>query len=216
MALNPAAKPASTEPAPGLNGASAESVQPDYVTKTEYDALIQRLDNQSRVLGKLESSIRKDDAPKPKAEEDKTLTERIRAMEEKEQKQKQKAARLEIKAALTTAGAQPEGIEGFAKMLYSEYQPAIEVDDEDRVLITEAEGKKAPVGEWVRAFLQSDKGKWMMAPKAAPVDKSSARSMPSKSSSSGDVMKISKDDYRHDPMKYTRMLQEGKKWEFDD
>lgn len=157
---------------PQENSAQAQEPEPktenpEYVTKEQFNQLLERIENQSKIIGSLKSKK----APEP--EKPDTLTERIRALEEREARAKNNVARSVVSNAIISHGGNPDVARDQAQFLLTKLGGRLTITDEDQVLIEDNE-KLVPATDYLKAFLQTE-GRWMLPPKSPPNAKGSAR-----------------------------------------
>jgi len=172
----------SRQPDPTLDpqgvGAPDNETAPTFVAKTEFDALVTRLDGISGAVGSLKDSIQKmpkiDDEP-PKKPIDAPLAERVRAIEEREEKWRQKAARESIASVLVAEGQEYPIAQDQARFLQEVFGKQVQVDDGGDVFFQDG---ITPVRmqDHVKAYLQTQ-GKWMLPVKKPPSGEPARRGM---------------------------------------
>lgn len=203
---------ASAESADSQISASDESANPQYVSRAEFDECMNQVKNQSRIIGRYESILKKTEqaektAPKT---EDVTLVEMQRKMDDMVKTQKAKTAKLALREALGAEGVNPDFVEDYADFLAHKFSDSIHVDEtNDKVMFREAEDKHAPLREWTKAYVHTYGRAWL-TPKAAPVDKTSSRSSGSSGAGEDGFIRISADEYRKNPGAYAKAMAQGK------
>ena len=157
-------------------------------TPDKYEELKQRVEGQSRLLGKLTSALEKFEkmqapAPAPeKAPEEKSLTERQRKLEQEWAQKTQKARDRAVKQMIASA-LQHEGIADVqlatrqANFLKSELADRIAVDDDTDEVTIDDGGQQVPVGKFLHAYLQTEQGNWLLPSKKPANDKNAAKGL---------------------------------------
>lgn len=170
-----------------------------------YEELQQRIEGQSRLLGKLTSAMERLEknmsAPKAPEEkpEEKTLTERQKRLEQEWAQKTQKARDRAVKQ--TIAGAlQAEGItdpalaQRQANFLRSELFDRISVDDDTDAVTIDDNGTQVPVEKYLHAYLATPEGNWLLPQKRPPNDKGAAKGFGASVGSDG-KLRISKEEF---------------------
>lgn len=135
--------------------------------KTQIADLTKKIDGVNLAKNRIEAKAEKKAEKDP---EDATLTARVKAAETREANVRKREQFNAIHSALLGNGIHKEKASRFAKLVMMEEADKIEMDETDplqpRVLYKESEDKKTPLNEWIKAYLESDKGNWMKPDRA--------------------------------------------------
>lgn len=184
MAREDVRKDTAVPPPPEDGDKDQDKNQNDDKNVANYEALLQRVEGQSRLLGKLTSALEKIEKgatkpPEPPPEE-KSLTERQKKLEmewvQKTQKARDRAVKQTIAGALQKEGVQDPALAvRQANFLKSELSDRIAVNDDTDEVTVDDGGTQVPVEKFLHAYLQTDEGSWLMPQKRPPNDKGAAR-----------------------------------------
>lgn len=158
--------------------AQAEKSGPEFVTKSDFGAILKRIDSQSALINKLQKRLESTpqekpnaDAPKPDplAQQVKELVEERKIAREKEERRRAKSIRTAVKSELLESGVNPQFLDDLSDLLVSRNSGVLQVDDDDNVFFRATDDvDPQPVQEWVKTYLATDKGRAYLKPKQNP------------------------------------------------
>jgi hypothetical protein len=204
--------PSDKEPAPTSTGAQDPKVESPEAAQVkepsekpeQMAALLERLDKQSAVINRLQKAYEKlsvapvkekDEKPVDgKANEYTQLVKDMAELKAKEARAQARAAKTSIKAELMKAGLHDAFIDDQTDILHVRNADRIKVDDEGNA--TFDDGVEAvPLSTWVQSYVQSDKGRAYLKPKANPSVQGMGRSQHPSAGTLG-VRTVTRDDLR--------------------
>jgi hypothetical protein len=151
------------------------------VTRQELEALLERVNQQSGILGKITKALEKLTEPKAStAKIDDNINQgveaRLKLLEEREKKslEKESSTRMRIiqtklARALVDAGVQPTMAEDLSRVVLQRESAKFQMDDEtEDVLVNTSGDEKINLQRFSQLYLMSDKGKPYLGSKKNP------------------------------------------------
>lgn len=149
---------------------AAESNAEIATLKTQLAELSEKYEKLNFAKLRIEAKAEKKEAKQESSAEDQTLTARVKAIAEREAMVRKREQFTAIQGALIQEGVSKDQAPRFAKLVMIEEGDKLEMDESDplqpRILYKESDEKKSSVGDWMKAYLSTDKGAWMKPPKA--------------------------------------------------
>ena len=179
---------------PTVAPTATETEDSPYATRDEFQQMAAKMD---KIFGTIGSVLEKVSGAKQKEQDqqkDATLNERVRKIEEREAALRQKSARDSIAAALIASGADVAIATKQAQYLQTaEFGSKMQVDEDGTAFFKDGE-QLVPIADHVRAYLQTESGKWLLPAKRPPSDKGAASGRTPANSATG-VREIAWSDY---------------------
>jgi predicted RNase H-like nuclease (RuvC/YqgF family) len=162
----------------GENESSSEEIQ---ALKSQLSEVTGRLQQQSAQIGKLNNALKReakeeDGEPEPKPEglvsKHSELEKKLDSYAERFAKQERAAKINGIELSLIEAGAEPalakNQAEFYAFKLGDRLQATEDHNGRLSIEVADVDGTTAPVGNWAKAYLESDDGLYMKATRKGP------------------------------------------------
>jgi len=161
MAKESEVKPSSTESEQSTNS----------VSRAEFESLLERVNSQSGILGKISKSLEKlttTETPKPQQQspEEQGIEARLKRLEEqkaqldqREQTTRARIIRNNVSRALTDAGVPNSSVDIIADGLLSRERDRFVLDDASETVSVKSGEEQINLSRWAGLFLMSDAGK---------------------------------------------------------
>jgi hypothetical protein len=195
MPTNRATGPAAQATEPTVTPTATETEDsPQFVSRDEFQQMTAKMDKIFGTMGSVLEKISGAQQKKADEQKDATLNERVRKIEEREAALRQKSARDSIAAALIASGADVAIATKQAQYLQAaEFSGRMQIDEDGTAFYKDGE-QLVPIADHVRAYLQTEGGKWLLPAKRPPTDKGAASGRTSANSATG-VREIAWSDY---------------------
>lgn len=195
MPTNRATGPAAPATEPTVPPTTPEAEEtPQYATKEEIQQMAAKMDKLFGTLGSVLEKVSGAKGKKQEEEKDATLTERIKKIEAREEAVRHRSARDLIASALVATGVDAAVAAKQAKYLYSvEFDGKVRVDDDGAAFFADGD-REVSITDHVKAYLQTEDGKWLLPAKRPPTDRGAASGRAAPQSQSG-VREIAWGDY---------------------
>jgi hypothetical protein len=150
------------------------------VTRQEFETMLERVNQQSGILGKMTKALEKLSPAEPKAKTTETdvvqgVEARLKALEERERKSTEKEGqtrskiiRNKISRSLVEAGVQPIVADDLSLVLLSRESDRFLINDDTEDVSVKAGDEELSLGRWSQLFLMSEKGRPYLGEKKNP------------------------------------------------
>jgi hypothetical protein len=150
------------------------------VTREEFEAVLERINQQSGILGKMTKALEKLSPGESKAKTQETdvvqgVEARLKALEEREKKSlekegqtRSKIIRNKISRSLVEAGVQPIVADDLSLVLLSREADRFLINDDTEDVSVKAGDEELSLGRWSQLFLMSEKGRPYLGDKKNP------------------------------------------------